>query len=174
MAEIKKYVDWDGLVYYDGKSKQYIDDKFDSCLKVGGSVAFSDLPSPSANNLNYIFKITDSFVSNEYFEKPGYEYNAGTVVQVTDLERIYLYTIFYEPNSTSTDVEETISNLQERMDIIEQTAVTKKDLEDATTIQDSAGEKVDVVAKVKVMTEDVEILKNEIEILKDPLVYGEW
>lgn len=100
MAEIKKYVDWDGLVYYDGKSKQYIDDKFDSCLKVGGSVAFSDLPSPSANNLNYIFKITDSFVSNEYFEKPGYKYNAGTVVQVTDLERIYLYTIFHDPDST--------------------------------------------------------------------------
>ena len=63
MAELK-YVDWDGLVYYDGKIKPYIADKAEDYLKMGGVITFDKLPDPSYQNLNYIYKITDEFVSN--------------------------------------------------------------------------------------------------------------
>lgn len=99
MAEIK-YVDWDGLVYYDSRSKQYIDDKFEGCLKMGGIIPFSNLPSPSFQNLNYVYKITEEFTSNEFFEKQGYTYKAGTWVQVIDIDSVYLYTIFNEEFDT--------------------------------------------------------------------------
>lgn len=95
MAEIK-YVDWDGLVYYDGRVKQFVNDKLEDCIKYGGAVTYADLPTPSFQNLNYIYKITEDFTSNRYFEKPGYIYKAGTVVQVSDLDNVYLFTIFDE------------------------------------------------------------------------------
>lgn len=95
MAELK-YVDWDGLVYYDGKIKSYIADKAEDYLKMGGVITFDKLPDPSYQNLNYIYKITDEFVSNSDFEKPGYRYKAGTWVQVSDINNtaVYRYTIF--------------------------------------------------------------------------------
>lgn len=99
MAE-QRFVDWDGLVYYDGKVKHYIEDKLENCLKMGGKVTFEELPSPSFENLNYIYKVTEEFTSNNYFEKPGYIYNAGTWVQVADLNNIYLYIIFSETDIT--------------------------------------------------------------------------
>ena len=99
MAELR-YVDWDGLVYYDSKSKQYIADKLGDCVKMGGVTAFDALPSPSFQNVNYIYKVTNQFTSNDYFEKPGYVYRAGTWVQVTDLGGVYLYTIFNEEDTS--------------------------------------------------------------------------
>ena len=99
MAEFK-YVDWDGLVYYDSKSKQYIADKLGDCVKMGGHTSFDTLPSPSFQNVNYIYKVTNEFTSNDYFEKPGYVYKAGTWVQVTDLNGVYLYTIFNEEDTS--------------------------------------------------------------------------
>ena len=33
MAELR-YVDWDGLVYYDGKIKKHIEAKLDNCIKM--------------------------------------------------------------------------------------------------------------------------------------------
>ena len=95
MAELY-YVDWDGLVYYDGKIKQHISDELENCIKMGGIVTFDNLPDPSFSNLNYIYKITEDFVSNTDFEVPGLIYKAGTWVQVTDLNNVYLYTIFDE------------------------------------------------------------------------------
>ena len=97
MAELK-YVDWDGLVYYDGKIKAYIADKAEDYLKMGGAITFDKLPDPSYQNLNYIYKITEEFVSNSDFEKPGYKYQAGTWVQVSDINNsaVYRYTIFNE------------------------------------------------------------------------------
>ena len=106
MAELR-YVDWDGLVYYDGKVKQYIDDKIEDCLKVGGIVTKDSLPSPSFRNLNYIYKITDEFTADENFETSlrGYIYDSGTWVQVSDINHVYLYTIFAEPNASASDYE---------------------------------------------------------------------
>lgn len=116
MAELR-YVDWDGLVYYDGKVKQYIDDKIEDCLKVGGIVTGETLPSPSFRNLNYIYKITDEFTADENFEASlrGYIYDPGTWVQVTDINHVYLYTIFMEANASASDyekLEEAITAIQ--------------------------------------------------------------
>ena len=97
MAELR-YVDWDGLVYYDGKIKEFIRDNAESYLKMGGIIPSKDLPDPSWQNLNYIYKITDSFVSTDRFEHPGYVYPAGTWVQCINYkeDERWLYTIFNE------------------------------------------------------------------------------
>ena len=97
MAELR-YVDWDGLVYYDGKIKEFIRDKAEDYLKMGGILPIKDLPDPSWQNLNYIYKITDSFTSNDRFEKPGYIYPAGTWVQCVNFkeDERWLYVIFNE------------------------------------------------------------------------------
>lgn len=98
MAQLK-YVDWDGLEYYDDKIKEYIGNLAEDFIKMGGPIKYSELPSPSFENLNYIYQVTEDFTSNEWFEKPGYIYKAGTWIQVSDLNNIYLYTIFQEVNS---------------------------------------------------------------------------
>lgn len=98
MAQIS-YVDWDGLVYYDGKIKKYISDKLEECVKFGGEVPFSKLPDPSYQTLNYVFKITDSFISTSDFKLSGYTYSAGTIVQVVDYDGVYLYTILNESST---------------------------------------------------------------------------
>ena len=67
MAQIS-YVDWDGLVYYDGKIKKYITDKLEECVKFGGEITSAELADPSYQTLNYVFKITNSFISKiEFF-----------------------------------------------------------------------------------------------------------
>lgn len=97
MAELR-YVDWDGLVYYDGKIKDFIQANAENYLKMGGILPIRDLPDPSRQNLNYIYKITDSFTSDNHFDKPGYVYPAGTWVQCVNHEEdeLWLYTIFNE------------------------------------------------------------------------------
>lgn len=119
MAELK-YVDWDGLVYYDGKVKDYIDDKFGDVLKVGGLIKFEDLPCPSFQNLNYLYKISNDFTSNEYFYKPGYVYEAGTVVQVSNLNNVYLYTIFQEVDNIKPDKPDVPENVEEIVEKVEE------------------------------------------------------
>ena len=103
MAELR-YVDWDGLVYYDGKIKDFIQANAENYLKMGGILPIKDLPDPSRQNLNYIYKITDSFTSDNHFEKPGYVYPAGTWVQCINHEEDerWLYTIFNEETIGST------------------------------------------------------------------------
>ena len=97
MAELR-YVDWDGLVYYDGKIKEFIRNEAEDYLKMGGIVSSKNLPDPSWQNLNYIYKITDEFTSNDRFENPGYIYPAGTWVQCvnSDNDERWLYIIFNE------------------------------------------------------------------------------
>ena len=98
MAELK-YVDWDGLVYYDGKIKQYIQDRDEDYVKMGGIISFAELPDPTYYNLHYIYKITDDFTSNSRFDEAGLVYKAGTWVQCIDVHddaSRYRYTIFNE------------------------------------------------------------------------------
>ena len=96
MAELR-YVDWDGLVYYDGKIKEHIRNEAEEYLKMGGIVSFENLPAPSWTNLNYIYKITDEFTStDEWFELSNRTYSEGTWVQVHDFEEVYKYIIFDE------------------------------------------------------------------------------
>ena len=118
MAELR-YVDWDGLVYYDGKIKDFIQANAENYLKMGGILPIKDLPDPSRQNLNYIYKITDSFTSNNHFEKPGYIYPAGTWVQCINHEddELWLYTIFNE---------ETIGNTPDLSDYYTKSEVNDK------------------------------------------------
>ena len=98
MAELK-YVDWDGLVYYDGKIKQYIQDRDENYVKMGGIMSFDKLPDPTYYNLHYIYKITDKFTTNSRFDTPGLVCQAGTWVQCVDLHEDaskYRYIIFNE------------------------------------------------------------------------------
>jgi len=136
MAKLK-YVDWDGLVYYDGLIKDYIDERDSENLKFGGAISFEDLPSPSFQNINYIYRITNDFTTDKYFKEPGWMYTAGTLVQVTNLNDVYLYTIFDEQsvngggsapsvdlteiNNRLDEVESTVSELDETIDSLKST-----------------------------------------------------
>lgn len=111
MAELR-YVDWDGLVYYDEKIKDYVDIKTSECLRIGGNVVFEELPRPSVSNVNYIYTITESFISNEDFEKPNLVYEAGTIVQVSNFNNVYLYTIFDESTGQVSNLNNTVEHLQ--------------------------------------------------------------
>lgn len=102
MAELK-YVDWDGLVYYDDKIKTFIKDRDENYLKMGGVISFEELPDPSYNTLHYIYKITNKFVSNDRFENPGYIYDSGTwiiCVDVNDDASRYRYVVLNEESTT--------------------------------------------------------------------------
>ena len=88
MAEIM-YVDWDGLVYYDARSKQYIKDLVDQTIKFGGHYVLEDVPAPGIETLNVAYKITDKFVvspETAYFLKTcaGKTFEAGTVILVVE------------------------------------------------------------------------------------------
>ena len=100
MAELK-YVDWDGLVYYDGKIKDYIANKSEDYLKMGGQVPFEELPDPSFQTLNYIYKITNDFTTNDRFEDSGVSLPAGTLVQVVDFDEVYKFVVLNTPSTTS-------------------------------------------------------------------------
>ena len=103
MAE-QRFVDWDGLVYYDGKIKTYISDLSQDFLKAGGETDFVNLPRPCFENLNYVYKITEEFTSNVDFEQPNIVYNAGSIVQVADFDddSTYKYVVLYEPQDAVT------------------------------------------------------------------------
>lgn len=88
MAEIM-YVDWDGLVYYDTRSKQYIKDLVDQTIKFGGHFVLEDVPAPGIETLHVAYKITDKFVvspETAYFLKTcaGKTFEAGTVILVVE------------------------------------------------------------------------------------------
>lgn len=88
MAEIM-YVDWDGLVYYDTRSKQYIKDIVDQTIKFGGHYTVEDVPAPGFETLHVAYKITDKFVvspETAYFVKTcaGKTFEAGTVILVVE------------------------------------------------------------------------------------------
>ena len=105
MAQIA-YVDWDGLVYYDGKIKDYVANNLEDTLKDGGQVTYAELPSPTRNNLNYVYTLTEDFTrTHELFGVEGGTYNKGTAVKISEVApNEYLYTILYETRNPN-DVE---------------------------------------------------------------------
>lgn len=141
MAEIK-YVDWDGLVYYDGKSKQYIDNKFDTALKFGGSYTIDDVPLPGLDTLNFTYKITDKFVVSPddlHFvdEVLNHQFEAGTILIVVDSgQDIYKFDILFEAYSVnSDDIELDLSNYytQAQVDSLLSGKANKEDLNGLAT-----------------------------------------
>lgn len=155
MAELH-YVDWDGLVYYDGKVKQYIGDKLQDCLKMGGLVTYKDLPSPSFENLNYIYQITEEFISSEYFKTPGYEYSAGTWVQVADFDGVYLYSIFNEATIGGTVNLSNYYTKRQTEDLIESSISTLGIEELKTSVENN-------IRDIGELQSDVETLENTVK-----------
>lgn len=132
MAQIA-YVDWDGLVYYDGKIKHYIDDKLEGSLRDGGRVAFSDLPSPSRNNLSYIYTISEAFnlaqAPADTFDFQTGSYPANTAVIVRDIGGgIYRYSIYNVPADLTESLNDISSRLSTAESTVEQLEETVKNL----------------------------------------------
>lgn len=60
-----------------------------------GSTTFAELPVPSADSLGFMYNISDSFVTDDKFEKESESYPAGTNVVVVDAgEETYKYDVF--------------------------------------------------------------------------------
>ena len=88
MAEIM-YVDWDGLVYYDTRSKQYIKDIVDQTIKFGGNYSIDDVPTPGFDTLHVAYKITNEFVVTpeiDYFVDScaNKHFAEGTIILVVE------------------------------------------------------------------------------------------
>ena len=105
MADLQKYVNWDGLVYYDSKVKQFIKDKLDPCFKFGGAISFEDLPLPDEEELNVVYQITNEFISDSHFDIPEKSYESGSLVYVIKTsEDLYKFSILVESPKVDTSV----------------------------------------------------------------------
>ena len=80
---------------YDGSAPQEVtaeDLGLGSVYKPQGSLAFADLPTPSAANLGYVWNISDSFTTDARFiEGAGKAYPAGTNVGVIQSGSAYYF-----------------------------------------------------------------------------------
>ena len=104
MADLQKYVDWNGLNHYDSKIKQFIKDKFDSCFKFGGAISFEELPLPDEEELNFVYQITNEFISDSRFDVPKKSYEPGALVYVVKTaEDLYKFSILIESSKVDTD-----------------------------------------------------------------------
>ena len=114
MADLQKYVDKDGLEYYDSKIKQFIKDKFDSCFKFGGAISFEELPLPDEEELNFVYQITNEFISDSRFDVPKKSYEPGALVYVVKTaEDLYKFSILIESSKVDTSV------IESRLDELE-------------------------------------------------------
>ena len=104
MAQIA-YVNWDGLVYYDSKIKDYIKDKLEECIKFQGLAKRDQLPDPSYETLNFMYILSEQIVSDTDFKTPGLTYPAGTIVQVIDYDNVYLYDSIFTNGSGGAGVD---------------------------------------------------------------------
>ena len=149
MAEIR-YVDWDGLIYYDGKIKDYVDDKIRECLKFRGDVTFEELMqiSPSYDNVNTAFRLTEEFTTNDWFKNPGYGYSAFTVVYTTQLEDgTFKYDILMEPTGSGSGVD--LSNYYSKDEVDEKIEVLPtKEFVEQTIIEAIDSIEIDVTGLV--------------------------
>ena len=129
----QRYVDWDGLVYYDGKIKSYISEKLDSCMKFMGDVSSrNELPDPSYENLNQVFKLTDTLnieTTDTDFKDScrGHQYAVGTLVAVVDFDGVYLYDVLVQPSQNNESQDSEILNLEERVSSLEDNITDHQD-----------------------------------------------
>lgn len=81
----------------DAATKGYVDAKVVGAFEPAGSLAFADLPAPSADTLHKMYNITDAFTATDYFidNEVGKSYPAGTNVAVinagTPADPVYKY-----------------------------------------------------------------------------------
>lgn len=128
MADLQKYVNWGGLVYYDSKVKQFIKDKLDPCFKFGGAISFEDLPLPDEEELNIVYQITNEFISDSHFDVPQKSYESGSLVYVVKTsEDLYKFSILVESPKIDTSV------IKSRLDALEvQTEQSSNDIANLT------------------------------------------
>lgn len=112
------YVDWDGLIYYDGKIKDYVSDSINGCLKFEGDISpneFDEVP-PSRDNIHTAYKVNDKFTTNEWFKVPGKTYPANSIIYVAEVaNEVYLYDILFD--ASIPDVEVDLSNYYTKSDV---------------------------------------------------------
>lgn len=71
----------------DAYTKSQVDSKLSSVYKPGGSLLFSELPTPSATNLGYVYSMEDEFTTDERFmASEAVTYPIGTNVVVVAIE----------------------------------------------------------------------------------------
>ena len=84
----------------DTYTKSEVDGKLTSVYKPQGSLAFADLPVPSASNLGFVYNVSDAFTTNTSFvDGSGKAYPAGSNVVVVQSGDSYAYDIqggFYD------------------------------------------------------------------------------
>ena len=82
---------------YDGSAAQTItkeDLGISSVYTPAGSVAFADLPTPSASNLGFVYNVTDAFTTdNRFVEGAGKKYPAGTNVGIVLQGESYMFDV---------------------------------------------------------------------------------
>lgn len=87
-----------GSKTFDGSTAQTItreDLGLGSIYTPAGSVAFADLPTPSASNVGYVYNITDAFTTDSRFlEGAGIKYPAGTNVGIIQQGSSYMFDVF--------------------------------------------------------------------------------
>lgn len=160
MAEFL-YVDWDGLIYYDGKIKDYIEDKIKECLKFRGNVSYEELlrTSPSVDTVNTAFRLSEEFVTNEWFNKPGFAYPEGTIVYVAQFEDgTYKFDILVEPNGSNSGTDLTNYYNKEEVDNIVSELPTKEFVE--KTVIDAI-DSVEIDVSGLVAREELELLETK-------------
>lgn len=112
MADLQKNVNWDGLVYYDGKIKKFIKDKLSPCFKFGGLLNFDELPLPDEEEYNFVYQILDQFISSNMFDIPNKFYEAGTLIYVTKIEDVYKFKVLVEsPTIDPSEIKARIDSL---------------------------------------------------------------
>lgn len=63
--------------------------------KAGGSIRFSELPTPSNANLNYMYNIEDDFTTdNRFIEGSGKHFKAGTNVAIIEKNGSYYFDVY--------------------------------------------------------------------------------
>lgn len=81
--------------------KKYVDvtvkHQITTAYKMGGSIAFAELPELDNSSLNHIYIITEDFVTtDEFLCGAGKRYLKGTNVAVIDVKGVLMYDIFNE------------------------------------------------------------------------------
>ena len=115
MAQIV-YVNWNELLYYDTRIKEYINEYSRSSLKFGGSYAFNKLPEPFKEFENYIYRVLEPFNTAD---KPDWffiegEYPANTILQVAVIDNDAKYILFAE--SANSEISDELLDELETLD----------------------------------------------------------
>lgn len=145
MADLQKYVNWDGLVYYDGKIKNFIKDKLSPCFKFAGVFAAETLPAPESEYVNYIYQVSNDFTSNEVFDKPDRKYEAGALIYVKQIsDGQYRYSVLVEaPTVTTSEILDKFDTLTRQVEDQNDTiTLLDKTVKDLDSDAEKASEKI--------------------------------